>query len=154
MDEEIMFTDDVQEVETPEVEAPVVENSGIKIYDYIGKANIMSDLKEEEINCIYARCNEGYEKDFDSRRERNNTLIEANKMAMQILDPKSYPWKGCANVKLPIITTGAIDFASKIYPAVVQDDEVVRCKIIANGSEAQIKRMEAGERLATYLNWQ
>ena len=154
MDEEIMFADDVQEEEVEQpVETPVTPD--LKIYDFIGKANIMSDIDEEKIKEIYNRCNEGFENDFDSRRERNETLKEANKMAMQILDKKSYPWPDCANVKLPLITTGAIDFASKIYPAIIQDDEVVRCKIVAaDNDDRRIEKMKAGNRLATYLNWQ
>lgn len=157
MDEEIMFADDVQEVVEEPAEQPAVPeiDSRIKVLEFIGKANIISDIDEEELPKIYNRCFEGYKCDEETRRPRNEALKEANKMAMQILDPKSYPWQNCANVKLPLITTGAIDFASKIYPAVVQDDEVVRCKIVSeDNDEKRVEKMKAGNRLATYLNWQ
>lgn len=152
MDEEIMFSDDIIEESNPVEEVSYQER--VKIENYIGKANIMKDIKEEKIQEIYNRCNEGYNLDYEIRQARNDVLIEANKSAMQVLDPKNSPWKNCANVKLPLITTGAIDFASKIYPAVIQDDTVVRCKTIGNDSAIKIERMEAGERLSSFLNWE
>lgn len=151
MNEEILFENEIPE----ENEEVVVSTKNLKIENFIGKANIMSLLSEDKINCIYSQVAEGYERDCSTREARNNTLKEANKIAMQVVGNKSTPWEGCANVKLPLITTSAIDFASKIYPAVIQDDEVVRCKIVAKDNEDdKFARMKAGERLSNYLNYQ
>lgn len=126
----------------------------VDIIDYIGLSNIMDKLDEEKINYIYSNCYEGYCNDVNNRQERNDTLLKANEIAMQVIKEKTYPWRGCANVKLPIITTGAIDFASKIYPAIMQDNEIVKCKTIDISTEDKLKKLEAGERLSNYLNYQ
>ena len=82
----------------------------------ITNKNIAKDLSKDEIDSIAHIVSEGFDRDYgDDRRQKWVTDIkEYIDIAMQIVEEKSDPWEGCANIKLPILTemtwtTGCLD---------------------------------------------
>lgn len=73
-----------------------------------------------------------YRRDLADRKEWQDIAEEALKLASQESkgENKAYPWKGCSNVNYPIITTAALQFNARAYPAIVKGDEAVSVKVV------------------------
>lgn len=110
--------------------------------------NILRLLDNDVREHIYDYCDTRYKDLVAIRTPRNEKLREANEEALQIYKQKDFPWPKAANVKYPLITNACIDFASRIFPAVLQDGDIVKTKFYQ-----QHKDYEAGERIARYLNY-
>lgn len=65
-------------------------------------------------------------------------------------EEKAYPFKKAANVKYPLLTTAAIQFAARAYPNIVRGDEVVAVKV--NGDDADSVKAERSDRVASWSN--
>lgn len=105
-------------------------------------------LNEDMLEGVFDYCDVRYNDLVAIRTTRNEKLRQANEEALQIYKPKSFPWKGAASVKYPLITNACIDFASRIFPAVWKDGEVAQTKFYTDN-----KDYAAGHRIATYLNF-
>lgn len=121
----------------------------LKLADILSyPTNIAKLLDGSQKEGIYEYCNTRYEDLVAIRTPRNEKLRQANEEALQIYKAKDFPWPKAANVKYPLITNACIDFASRIFPAVWQDGDVVKTKFYT-----QHKDYAAGDRLARYLNY-
>ena len=105
-------------------------------------------LNDDVLYGIFDYCDVRYKDLVAIRTARNEKLRQANEEALQVFKPKTFPWKGAASVKYPLITNACIDFASRIFPAVWQDGDVVKTKYYSDQ-----KDYAAGERIARYLNY-
>lgn len=105
-------------------------------------------LNDDVLEGIFDYCDVRYEDLVSIRTARNEKLRQANEEALQIYKPKTFPWKGAASVKYPLITNACIDFASRIFPAVWKDGEVAQTKFYSDN-----KDYGAGDRIAKYLNY-
>ena len=65
-------------------------------------------------------------------------------------EKKTYPFDGAANVKYPLLTSAAIQFAARAYPNIVRGDEVVAVKI--NGDDTDSAKSERSERVSAFCN--
>lgn len=105
-------------------------------------------LHNDVLNTLFDYCNVRYKDLVALRTTRNQKLCQANEEALQIYKPKTFPWKGAASVKYPLITNACIDFASRIFPAVWQDGDVAKTKFYSDD-----KDYAAAHRIAVYLNY-
>lgn len=121
----------------------------LKLEDILSfPTNIAKLLEDSQKEGIYEYCNTRYEDLVAIRTPRNEKLRQANEEALQIYKPKDFPWPKAANVKYPLITNACIDFASRIFPAVWQDGDVVKTKFYKQHPD-----YAAGNRIARYLNY-
>ena len=121
----------------------------LKLEDILSfPTNIARLLDNNQKEGIYEYCNTRYEDLVAIRTPRNEKLRQANEEALQVYKPKDFPWPKAANVKYPLITNACIDFASRIFPAVWQDGDVVKTKFYKKHPN-----YEAGDRIARYLNY-
>lgn len=89
---------------------------------------------------VGAQCIEGYENDCSARDDWKKTACEALKKAKQEPeDERLWPWKGASNASFPLLTTAALQFAARAYPAIVKGDEAVSCKVV--GSDKGLPKM-------------
>lgn len=96
-------------------------------------------LTESQLTKIGADCIADYEKDETDREDWRKTVEKAFEAAAQEPSPeKAFPWTGASNVQFPLLTTAALQFAARAYPAIVKGDEVVSCKVVGrdNGRPA------------------
>jgi chaperonin GroES len=93
--------------------------------------DISAHLTEQQLATIGAECIEDYEEDCRDRSDWEDTVKKAFKAAAQEPKPeKTFPWRGASNVSFPLLTTAAIQFAARAYPAIVKGDEAVNCKVV------------------------
>jgi len=74
----------------------------------------------------------GYEIDKRSRTEWEEMTKKAMDIALQIRQPKNYPWPGAANIKYPLVTVAALQFGARAYPAIVDGNRIVKAQILGS----------------------
>lgn len=117
-------------------------------------ANLASDLKKKDpdkLGEIGRLVVDGYENDDTSRQgwlERNRDYM---KLATQVMERKSFPWEGAANVKYPLLTTASLQFASRAYSSLVPSLDVVKAKVIGDDKDGQMTAL--ANKLSTHLSY-
>lgn len=101
-----------------------------KLQAYAEMANIADVLDKEQLSEIGTKVRREYDIDKDSQKDWEENNKEAMKLAMQVTEPKMYPWKGAANIKYPLLTTAAIQFSARAYPAILGQGTPVKAKVI------------------------
>lgn len=114
--------------------------------------NVAKDLMDSQLSLIGSRVIHDFDIDWDSCAEWRAQNDRALKLAKQIKEAKNFPWPGAANVKFPLITTAAIQFAARAYPEIVQGNDVVRCKIV--GADPDGMKSLRADRVQQYMSYQ
>ncbi len=89
-------------------------------------------LDESRLHSLGADVVADYNRDLADRRDWEEIAKDALKMASQESKGvvRNYPWKGCANINFPMLTTAALQFNARAYPAIVKGDEAVSVKVV------------------------
>lgn len=115
--------------------------------------NIAEDLDDDRLNEIGNWAKEGFELDLDSRREWEDQAEEWTRLAMQCREERTYPWPQASNVKYPLLSTAAMQFAARAYPALVPSNgKIVMPRVVGKDPDGQ-KRNKA-DRIAMYMSYQ
>jgi chaperonin GroES len=115
--------------------------------------NFAETLDEAELQEVSERCKRGYELDRGSREDWENEVEEWLKLANQIREVKSYPWRNASNIKYPLLSTAAMQFAARAYPALVPSNgKVVNNKVV--GKDPTGQKLEKADRVSTYMSYQ
>lgn len=119
----------------------------------VESVNIAEDLDEDKLTEIGKNAQRGYEDDLASREKWDRAIDAWTKLAIQAQEAKSYPWPKASNVKYPLISTAAMQFAARAYPALVPaNGQVVTAKVI--GKDPDGKKLEQADRVSTYMSYQ
>ena len=114
--------------------------------------NVAEHIEEAELNKIGMRVVREYKIDKDSRADWEETAKRAMKMAKQVKEPKNTPWPGASNVKYPLLTTAALQFAARAYPAIVDGPRIVKCAVMGR-DEGGVKAAMA-DRVSQHMSYQ
>ena len=101
----------------------------IKTDKLLASQNIAELLDEEALNTIGYNVTYEFQIDKESRSQWEKRVEEAMKLALQVAEAKSFPWSGASNIKFPLITTAALQFHSRAYPALIPSSQIVRMDI-------------------------
>lgn len=118
----------------------------------LSRPNLASDIPAEKLADIGAKVCDEYEIDCKSRDEWLKRGAEALKLASLVSEQKDYPFDNAANVKYPLLTTAALQFNARAYPAIVQSDRVVKCKTWGNDPDGT--KAARGERVSQHMSYQ
>jgi chaperonin GroES len=125
----------------------------MKLDDIIKSDNVAEDLDEEQLTKIGNDAYEGYITDLSSREQWEKDLEKWTKLALQIVDEKTFPWKGASNVKYPLLSTAAMQFNARSYPTLVpSDNKIVKCRVI--GSDLDGQKGERARRVGIHMSYQ
>lgn len=122
------------------------------LQQFIEADNIADLLDDSELGLIGARAKREYEIDDNSRSDWKADYEAAMSLAMQKSEKKNYPWPNAANVKYPLLTTAAMQFAARAYPAIVPSGDAVKAKVI--GKDEDGKKRKRGDRISHHMSWQ
>lgn len=103
-----------------------------KLRRWISAVNIADDLDDETLQKIGVRCIREYKIDDNSRSEWKEKSEKAMNLALQVAQEKQFPWPKASNVVYPLMTTAAIQFAARAYPAIVANRSVVKGVVIGS----------------------
>lgn len=91
----------------------------------INKINIADDV---DAVAIGNKCLSDFNTDFTARSEKDERLKQAEKLAKQTIEEKTFPYRGASNVKYPLITKAVIEFNARVSPLICNNGEVVKIK--------------------------
>lgn len=119
--------------------------------------NLAEDQIEEDIlKEMGKKVIQWFEEDEESRRDwrtRNEVWL---KLATQVSEKKTFPWPDAANVKFPLLTTAAMQFAARAYPTLVPGPKLVQGLVVGqdpDGTKGQAAR-RVGEHMSYQLLWE
>lgn len=125
----------------------------IKILEeYVNKINLIEDLDENTINKITDECLYGFEADIQSRKDWEDEYSKWMKLATQISEQKTWPWRNASNVKYPLVATAAMQFAARAYPSLVPDTKAVSMRVW--GQDPTSEKRQRAERVSQHMSYQ
>jgi chaperonin GroES len=133
-------------------EAPAEKQPAERLQSFIGQANIVPLLDADVVKKIGMEVVRGFDADSSSRADWEKMMQRAMDLAMQVTQEKNWPWPKAANVKYPLITTGAIQFSARAYPAIVQGEQVVKGMVMGPDPDGQKK--ERADRIGRHMSYQ
>lgn len=119
----------------------------------LGSANIAENLDEDVLDKIGKDVVDTYQDDLESRSDWEDKHEEWLKLATQVIEDKTYPWPGASNSKYPLLSTAALQFHARAYPALVNDPKLVKTKILGKKDEEGLKQDRA-TRVSDYMSYQ
>lgn len=124
----------------------------MNIEDIYNADSIVDLIDDDFLNQIGGEVIEGFDNDKISRIAWDEEMKEAMDLALQIKGEKTFPWPNASNVKMPLLTEAAIQFNSRMYPALVPDKDLVKTRVI--GNDPQGEKNKQGIRVSKYMSWQ
>jgi len=123
----------------------------MKIEELLRSPNIAEDMDSEELSSLGFRLMDEINLDLTSRLDWEERNEKASKLALQVVERKTFPWPGASNVKFPLITIAAMQYHSRAYPALISNNEVVKCKVYGKDDDGEMhKRADRISRHMTY----
>jgi chaperonin GroES len=115
--------------------------------------NIASEMSKEELDVIARNAIKGFNKDFQSCEDHFKQLAEWTDLAKQVSDEKTFPWQGASNVKYPLLSTAAMQFAARAYPSLLPSSgKIVKSVVI--GKDPTERKSQIAEAVSIYMSYQ
>ena len=115
--------------------------------------NIASKLDKDKLETIGRNAKNGFDNDFRSCADWMEACENWLKLAKQCVEEKTYPWPKASNVKYPLLSTAAMQFAARAYPSLVPSDgRVVKSKTI--GKDPDARKTQMAEAISIYMSYQ
>lgn len=129
------------------------DDSSYKLRALIEDINIAASLDDDQLLKIGQDAKAGFDLDLNSREKWDRCVDEWTKLAVQTQEQKTFPWPKASNVKYPLISTAAMQFAARAYPALVPaDGGVVSATVVGKDPDGQ-KNAQA-DRVSTFMSYQ
>lgn len=124
---------------TERKKTPALEKTLAKLLAYEQSQNIAQEIYdgqdgEQKLSDIASEVDRKYEIDKKSRSEWEEMSKRAMDLALQIRQPKNYPFEKAANIKYPLVTVAALQFGARAYPAIIDGFRIVKGQVVGNDS--------------------
>ena len=123
----------------------------LKLKDIVVSSNVCEMLSDATIANIGKTVVDGYRADISTRDEWTKRNAEAMKLALQVVEAKSFPWENCSNVKFPLVTVAALQFLSRVS-VLTKGQYPVKCR--AFGTDPDGKAEALATRISKHMSWQ
>lgn len=124
----------------------------MKIEDLIGIPNIASKLDDDLLTTIGQQVDKGYDIDYESLAPWRDKNKDAVALAEQVWEKKSFPFENAANVKYPLISTSAIQFAARAMPEFIKGTDIVRAVVV--GEDPEGLKAQRAQRISEHMSYQ
>ena len=114
--------------------------------------NLADDLSNDDLKEIGNLVVENYDIDKQSRRGWERKMESAMELALQITEEKTYPWRNASNVKFPLLTIAALQFASRAYPSLVKAPDLVKYRV--QGRDKDSQKAARSQRISAHMSYQ
>ena len=107
-----------------------------KLLEFEQSDNIATTLPEDDeegrqgLKTIGYEVERKYQIDKRSRSDWEKSAQQAMDIALQVRQPKNYPFQGAANIKYPLVTVAALQFGARAYPAIVDGNRIVKAQVL------------------------
>lgn len=124
----------------------------IDLQRWANMPNVAADITSDVRNDIGTKVAEGYRIDKQSRDDWEEKAVRALEIAKQKREDKTYPFPGAANIHYPLLTTAALQFAARAYPAIINGRDVVRAKL--TGADPKGEHAARSARISSFMSHQ
>lgn len=139
-----------EQQESPDEEA---QEQKSPIRELLEATNIAEHLSDDKLHTIGADAYRGFMQDAETRKSWDENVDEWTKLAIQTREAKSYPWPKASNIKYPLLSTAAMQFAARAYPSLIPNDgKVVKSQVI--GKDPTGSKQQKAERTSIYMSYQ
>jgi chaperonin GroES len=115
--------------------------------------NMAEKLDDDKLMEISDRCTRGFDQDLASRSDWEAEIDEWTKLAKQTRETKSFPWPNASNVKYPLLSTAAMQFAARAYPSLLPSSgRVVNAVVV--GKDPDGSKLEKATNVSTFMSYQ
>lgn len=133
------------------------ESSGNSAKSTLGalveSTNLAEGMDKDKLTKIGMDAKVGYDLDAQTREAWEAHVDEWTKLAKQIAEKKTFPWANSSNIKYPLLSTAAMQFAARAYPSLVPSDgRVVNAKPI--GKDPDGSKSEISQAVSIYMSYQ
>lgn len=118
----------------------------------VSSKNIAEYLTEVELTHIGGIVYDGWVIDADSRAEWEDKTADAMRLALQVVEEKTFPWVNASNIKFPIITIAALQYQSRAYPSLIPGNSIVKTRIVGEDPTGAVAAR--ANRVANYMSYQ
>jgi len=130
---------------------PSVPKNIQKLKDWTTKKNIADDIEQGTLDTLGQLVVSEYDLDKKSREEWDKQNEEAMQLASMIAKKKSFPHAEAANIVYPLVSMGAVQFASRTLPTVVREGMVVKAKVVGKKTNEKVER---ADRISDHMSFQ
>jgi len=123
-----------------------------QLQNFAEEGNVTEYFSDDEMATLGGKVVQEYRVDKESRSEWEATAERAMKMARQVKEGKSWPWPGASNVKYPMLTTAALQFAARAYPAIMGGPRIVKVKVA--GKDEGGEKAARADRVSQHMSYQ
>lgn len=95
---------------------------------------ITDTLTEEQLGSLASRVKEDYDADKLSRQDNEDLWEQINKLIDFKPENKTTPFPNASNVKIPLTLNACITFASRVYPMLINGNDVVKVQVTGDDS--------------------
>jgi chaperonin GroES len=127
--------------------SPALAKTLAKLLAYEQAANIADTLGEEDeadgcpgLKTIGYEVERKYQIDKRSREDWEASAHKAMDIALQVRQPKNYPFQGAANIKYPLVTVAALQFGARAYPAIIDGNRIVKGQVLGKDTGIPIQQ--------------
>lgn len=120
--------------------------------DLVREPNIAALLPVDDQQAIAGRTHSDFQLDKASRREWEENMSHALSLSLLLREAKSFPWPQSSNVKFPLVTVAALQHHALIYPALVPQSDLVKCRVI--GPDAEGRKFDRATRIQEHMSYQ
>lgn len=118
----------------------------------LDQLNIAESLDENTRNTIGQRVLEDFNRDKESRSQWEKDYAGWIELAMQTKKQKDFPFVKAANIKYPIVSLAAIQFSARALPAIINNNDFVKGRVI--GSDKDGQKAARAARVSEHMNYQ
>jgi len=118
----------------------------------ISSPNIAEMMDEEQLTTIGLQVVREYQMDRESREQWEKKMEDSMKLALQVVEAKSFPWQGASNVKFPLITIAALQFHARAYPALIPGKDIVKMRV--TGEDPDGMKSARAKRIENHMSFQ
>lgn len=133
-------------------EQPQEQPAIAKLLSFVDHKNIAEELDSNVVGSIGQTVLREFDIDKNSRAEWEKQNKSAMDLAMQVLETKNWPWERAANVKFPLLTTAAIQFQARAYPALVPGRDIAKAVVV--GADPDGRKADRADRVGKHLSYQ
>ena len=144
--------DDMQPIMLEPMPMSPVEATMAQLEQWAQSRNIAADMPADMLRDIGSKVVKEYQIDETSRAPWKERAERALRKAKLTRETKNYPFDGASNVKYPLLTVAALQFASRAYPAIVDGQRIVKGQVVG-ADPTGLKRSRA-ERISRHMSWQ
>lgn len=119
----------------------------------LSATNIVDQLDDDELKKLGYEIIDGFEEDLGSRSGWIEKTTEWMNLATQVKETKSFPWPNAANVKYPLLTTAAMQFAARAYPALIPSGNKLVSGVVT-GRDQDGSLGESATRVGKHMSYQ